>query len=95
MKLLISFVDSDGWTIKVNDKKVIPELFADALMIVPLEKGINHVSAYYTLPGLKLGITVSVIGLMLMIAGEIILNKKHNNNYVLDNRLKLKEEVSN
>ena len=43
MILQTSVVAADGWTITVNGKQTEPELFADALIRIPLEQGENNI----------------------------------------------------
>ncbi len=57
-----------GWRITVNGEKVEPKLFENCLICVPLTDGVNEIEMNYELPGLKLGLVVSVAGVVLLIA---------------------------
>lgn len=66
-KLLITIPYDSGWKIMVNNKEVKPEIFADCLMLIPLERGNNDIEMEYTLPYLKISIVITMIGIILFI----------------------------
>ena len=62
-RLYLSVSYDKGWSIKVNGKKVKPELIGDCMMSLPLEPGENTIEMKYSIPGLYVGIGMSVIGI--------------------------------
>lgn len=80
MVLQTSVVAADGWTITVNGKKAEPELFADALIRIPLEEGENIIEMSYHVPGVAAGAVLSNAALLILIAAVIIFRlRKHLN----------------
>lgn len=74
-KLFLAIPVNDGWKIKVNDKEVTAEQVADSLMGITLEEGENVIELSYHVPGLKQGICVSFVGIVLL-GISIYLNKR-------------------
>jgi len=70
--LYLSVPYSDGWSIKVNNQEVEPLLHGDCMMVLPLTEGKNVIDMEYSIPGLTLGIVLSVIGVVLLILWNII-----------------------
>ena len=60
--LYLSVSYDKGWSVKVNGKKIKPELVGDCMMSLPLETGENTIELKYHVPGLKVGIGLSVVG---------------------------------
>ncbi|MCD8325941.1 MAG: YfhO family protein [Lachnospiraceae bacterium] len=73
--LYISIPYHQGWTITVNGEKVEPELFANCMMSVPLESGVNTIEMKYQVPGLKAGAGISLAALVLL-AAAMALDKR-------------------
>ena len=68
---------SDGWQSTVNGKKV-PLLRTNTAFIgIKLPAGVHHVELSYHTPGLKLGILISAIGIIItLVSGGITLVRK-------------------
>lgn len=68
---------SDGWQATVNGKKV-PLLRTNTAFIgIKLPAGVHHVELSYHTPGLKLGIIISAIGIIItLVSGGITLVRK-------------------
>lgn len=60
--LYLSVSYDKGWSVKVNGKKIKPELVGDCMMSLPLEPGENTIELKYHVLGLKVGIGLSVVG---------------------------------
>lgn len=56
----------ENWNVYVNGQKVEAEEFADALMVIPLEKGENIIELKYTIAGLKEGIVCSLFAVVFL-----------------------------
>lgn len=61
--LLLTIPYDEGWTITVGGKTVKPEKAWGALTAIPVQAGDNVIAMRYTLPGLKAGAVLSVVGL--------------------------------
>ena len=73
--IFTSIHNQSGWSITVNDKEVKPTLLSNSLILLNLEPGQNEMELKFTLPGFKLGVLLSVIGVISTIAFCLI-NKK-------------------
>lgn len=62
-KLLLSIPYDEGWRITVNGKEVTAEAGANALTAVPVEKGSNEIMMEYQVPGMKVGILLTIVSL--------------------------------
>ena len=78
-KLLLTVGNSKGWIAKINGNKVIIDDFADCLMSIPLIEGENVIELEYNIPGLIAGMFISVFGIILLIAYNVIDIIKHKN----------------
>ena len=65
-KLFLSIPNSEGWKIKRNDKIIDAEELGDCLITIPLEKGENEIVLEYRVPGLEIGIIITVVGIVLI-----------------------------
>ncbi len=77
-RLYLSIPYDRGWTIKINGKKIKPELIGGCMMSLPIEAGENAIEMRYRVPGWRLGVFLSVFGIggCLAVAGyEIRRNK--------------------
>ncbi|WP_225415882.1 YfhO family protein, partial [Limosilactobacillus reuteri] len=63
---------STGWSVKVNGKKATTLRTNQAFLGVYLPAGTHHVTFSYELPGIKLGVLLSLIGLGWTILAGII-----------------------
>ena len=52
----------------MNGNTMIPVLFEDCLICIPLEDGENQIQMTYTAPGLRTGIMLSVLGIIVLAA---------------------------
>lgn len=68
--LYVSVPYDQGWQIRRNGVSVQPEIFRGCMMMIPLENGINNIQMNYYIPGLKVGVVLLVIGVMLLILSE-------------------------
>ncbi|MBE6903417.1 MAG: hypothetical protein E7480_02285 [Ruminococcaceae bacterium] len=64
----------EGWSAKVNGKEVDIEQVNNGFMAVYCDKGENKIEFSYMTPGLIVGLLISVIGIVLIIAYIIIAN---------------------
>lgn len=62
--LYVSVPFDSGWAVTVNGKKVSPELFADCMYSIELVDGENDIQMKYQVPGYRLGVIVSIIGVL-------------------------------
>ena len=76
-RLYLSVPYDKGWSVKVNGKKIKPELVGNCMMSLPLENGENTIEMRYHVPGLKAGICLSVVGAA---AWAVIWWKERKNN---------------
>lgn len=56
--------DNDGWTAKVNGKDTEILTVDGGFMAVKVEAGENHIEFNYEVPGLKMGVLISIIGII-------------------------------
>ena len=56
----------NGWTIKVNGKRVEPDTALGSLMTIPLERGENTVTMKFSPNYFKLAVIVSVFGVLIL-----------------------------
>lgn len=70
--LYLSVPYSEGWNIKVNGQEIEPLLHGDCMMVLPLTAGKNVIDMEYSIPGLSLGIVMSVIGVILLVLWNLI-----------------------
>lgn len=66
-KLLLTIPYDSGWKIIVNNKEVKPEKFLNCLISIPLENGNNDIEMKYELPYLKIGIAITIMGIILLL----------------------------
>lgn len=80
--LYLSVPVDRGWTVKVNGATVDPQTlkdnaFADCFYLIPLhQKGTNHVTMTYEVPGLKIGAVVSAITFVIALVLALISHRK-------------------
>lgn len=70
--LYLSVPYSDGWSIQVNGQDVEPLLHGDCMMVLPLTAGKNVIDMEYSIPGLTLGIILSIIGVIILVLWNIV-----------------------
>ena len=71
----ISVPYDEGWTITLNGKEVEPDLFADCMISIPLTEGDNIIEMAYTPPGMKQGILLTIISILVLSALEFLLHQ--------------------
>ena len=64
--LYVAIPYDKGWTVKRNGEKIFTELIGNCMYSIPLVDGDNEIIMEYHVPYLKLGILISVIGLILL-----------------------------
>lgn len=62
--LYLAFPKDKSWKITVNGKVVVPETYANGLMVIPLGRGTNNLRLTYKVVHQKLGILITVIGIL-------------------------------
>jgi len=75
--LLISIPYSNGFNIYRNGEKIDINKFESCLMSIPLVEGENEITIKYSLPGLKIGIVISLLGILLLVFYHIQMNNKN------------------
>ena len=83
--LFFSIVNEDGWEVYVDGTKVKHYELLDTFIGVDLTKGIHEIELRYKVPGLKLGISLSIISLIALIIYEDKIGCK----FVISNSVKL------
>lgn len=64
--LQISIPYDKGWSVTRNGEPVEPQLLGDCMYVVPLEEGENVVEMHYQVPGLKVGVVLTGLGVVLL-----------------------------
>jgi uncharacterized membrane protein YfhO len=59
----IAIPDDSGWSAAVNGRQVVIHNALGAFMAIPLTATINHISMTYHVPGLFIGLCLSLLGL--------------------------------
>ena len=80
-KLFVSIPYDEGWEVLLNGTKIIPEIYANCMMVIPLENGNNVIDMKYDLPYFKISLVISIIGLFIFIV-LVIYSKKIKNNKI-------------
>lgn len=75
-KALLTIPYINGFTAYNNGKKINIEKFEDCFMSIPLSKGENNIIIKYRMFGLTKGICISIIGFVLLILIQKVINKK-------------------
>ena len=76
--LFLSVPYDEGWTMKVDGKKVKPEIIGDAFLGVRLEDGSHDISLSYVSPGFRAGVIISLVSavvFILLTASGILLDR--------------------
>ncbi len=76
--LFSSILYEKGWTAYVDGKQVELEKVYDTFIGIPLDKGYHDIKLVYHVPGLKIGIIVSLISGLLFILYQIKINNQKN-----------------
>lgn len=56
---------SKGWTVKIDGKKITPQIFAGTFMVLETSSGQHEISFTYISPGFTTGIVIFIIALIL------------------------------
>lgn len=72
--------DNNGWTAKINGKETEVLTVDGGFMAVKVEAGENHIEFNYEVPGLKLGVAISLIGFVGMCLMFVPTRKKKEGN---------------
>ena len=64
--LFLPIYHDNGWKARVNGRIVSIEEFADYFITVPLQDGTNEITLFFVPEGLKLGVIVSLIGVLIL-----------------------------
>lgn len=64
--LYLALPKDNGWSIRVNGKKVVSQIYANGLMAIPLNKGRNKLQMTYHVIHQTLGILITVIGILII-----------------------------
>lgn len=85
--MLTSIPYEEGWTIKVDGKKVEPTVVLEALIAVEMEPGEHTVEMTYTPPGLIIGLGAFVIGVVCVV---FVYRYDRKNNKIIIERYRAK-----
>lgn len=75
-RLVLSIPYEEGWTVKVNGEKVIPKQFGGCLIALDLESGDYDISMEFAPKGLKEGVLVSVVSVILFVGIMLLMKRK-------------------
>jgi uncharacterized membrane protein YfhO len=79
--LYLSVPYNQGWTVTVNGAEVKPDLFGDCFYSIPVQSGENTVELRYTMPYLKLGTVISLLGVVLLLGITAAEHKRNKKRY--------------
>jgi uncharacterized membrane protein YfhO len=72
-KLFLILSRTSGWQTTLNGQSIETEEFAYCLTAIPLVEGENRIERVYRAPGLRRGILISAVGVLLLAAYEFIM----------------------
>ncbi len=75
-RLILDIADEDGWCVKVNGEEVKQQRFGDCFIALDLEAGEYDISLTFTPKGLKEGIVISGISILVYAAIMIMKTRK-------------------
>ena len=92
-----SIIWDEGWRVKVDGKEVETKAFKNALISFPLDAGTHEIEFSYYPKGLKAGLTISVISLVVFLAVTVIplFFKKKDENIAAVEDVEETEEITN
>ncbi|MCR4658438.1 MAG: YfhO family protein, partial [Lachnospiraceae bacterium] len=64
-KLFMSIPYDEGWDIRLNGEQILPEVFEDCFMMIPLNEGENEISMEYHIPWFAAGLTLTLTGMLI------------------------------
>ena len=64
---LFTTIPFEGWQVKINGKSTDVDIVLDCFIGLTLESGNNIIELEYSMPGLKLGVAITVISLILLL----------------------------
>ena len=74
-ELFISVPYDEGWKISLNGNEIEPEIYANCMMMIPLDNGDNIIEMKYSLPYFEISLLISIIGIFIFI-GMIFYQRK-------------------
>ncbi len=77
-RLILSVPYEDGWTVYMNGKKTVGELFGGCLMAFDLEPGEYRIEMHYVPKGFYAGIAVSVVSIGIFLVLVFLRRRKRN-----------------
>lgn len=66
----------DGWTVKVDGRRVQADKVFDAFIAVPLEAGVHEIELHYVSEGFYLGMVITIVSILLLIGFLYLLKNK-------------------
>ena len=72
--LYLPVYGSKGWHCTVNGKRVMPETMI-RMLAIPVQKGNNSIELHYVSPGMKTGMLLSLLGLVIILGEKLLLGK--------------------
>lgn len=82
MELFLPVYADDGWECTLNGEKIRLQRFDDFFICVPLIKGNNIIKLKYTPPGIRIGIILTIVGLIFL--ESIVSRGQQKNKYILN-----------
>lgn len=76
--LLTSIIEDNGWTVKVDGKKVEKQIIAENLIGIQLEKGNHTIEFTYCPEGFYIGVIITLIGIGLVVCDKVFFDNKHS-----------------
>lgn len=74
--LLLSVPYDEGWMIKINNKKADYKKVLNGLIAIPVSNGVSEIQLKYIPPYFKLGVSFTIIGILLLLGTELRLKRK-------------------
>ena len=76
--LLTSIIEDNGWTVKVDGKKVEKQIIAENLIGIQLKKGNHTIEFTYCPEGFYIGVIITLIGIGLVVCDKVFFDNKHS-----------------
>lgn len=76
-QLFFSIPYSKGWQAKINGEKIDVVQTNKAFISIPIKKGENDITLTYVTPGFKLGVFLSLLGLVFFLVYSLKVRKKN------------------
>ncbi|MCR4658436.1 MAG: YfhO family protein, partial [Lachnospiraceae bacterium] len=75
-KLFMSIPYDAGWDIKINGERILPEIFEDCFIMIPLKEGENEISMEYHIPWFTAGLALTFTGILITLFMLLSLRKR-------------------